>query len=120
MTTTLPVPLLLSGSWVVEDFRRPVAALGSFGMRPLWDSGGLSAIVLSAGVDSENREWNVGRLGRRQEAMGRAGTVGRFAQGQEGESDGGAARAQVFGMEGKVGHVALETFYRIQRGFALD
>ena len=62
----------------------------------------------------------MGRFGSGHEAVCRAGTIDRFGKGQESERGGGASPSQVFGMEGKVGHVALETFYRIQREFALD
>ena len=81
ITTILPAPPFLLGSWVVGDFRRPVMPLeGNGGSAPLLGVGALlSAIILKGGATDH---W--------------------------------------FGMDGEVGHGVKQTFYRIQRGFALD
>ncbi len=97
----------------------PLAAEGRRGGAPC-GSGALSAIVLSAWVDAENRDRNARRLACSQQIARRIDAIDRFRKGQTHHAAGRrGTKGKLFGVKGTVWHEDSQPFYRIYRGFAL-
>ena len=84
MTTIFPARAFFVGRCVVVDGMRPGVPpeVGNGGGGAFFGSGVLSAIILSAGVDAENRDREASRFGRRQQAARRRNPVHGLGQGQ--------------------------------------
>ena len=82
ITTIFPAPAFLTGRWAAGDGRRPVVPLeGKRGGGPLFGVGRLSAIVLSARVDAENRGGNAHRGACREQVTRHMDAINGFGQG---------------------------------------